>query len=43
MTNIFAVTDYIFFNFIPELIIPFILGMIIIGLVSRFTRNGLNI
>ena len=33
MSNIYLVTDYMYFNFIPSLIIPFLLGMILIGLI----------
>jgi len=43
MSDLFLVTDYILFNFIPTLIIPFILGMILIGLLTKFVRNGMNI
>jgi hypothetical protein len=43
MSDLFLVTDYIMFNFIPHLIIPLILGLIIIGLVTRFVRSGMNI
>ena len=43
MSNIYLVTDYMYFNFIPSLIIPFLLGMILIGLITRFTRNGMSI
>jgi len=42
MSNEFEVTNYILFDFIPALVIPFTLGLIIIGLVTRFVRNGLD-
>lgn len=43
MTDIFLVTDYTLFNFIPHIIIPFVFGLLIIGFVTRFIKNGLNI
>lgn len=43
MTNIYFVTSYIFFDFIPHLIIPFVLGILLIGFVIRFAKGGLNI
>lgn len=39
MSNLFLVTDYILFNFVPTLIIPFMLGILLIGLMTRFVRN----
>lgn len=42
MSNEFLVLDYILHNFIPSLIVPFILGILLIGLFTRFARN-LNI
>lgn len=43
MSDLFLVTDYIYFDFIPHLIIPFLLGIILIGLMTRFLRRGMTI
>jgi len=43
MSDLFLVTDFILFNFVPRMIIPFLLALIIIGLMTRFVRGGLNI
>jgi len=39
MSDIYLVTDHLLFNFVPTLIIPFVLGMLLIGFVTRFTRG----
>jgi len=43
MSDLFLTTDYILFDFIPTIIIPFMLGMILIGLVTKFINRGLDI
>lgn len=39
MSDLFLVTDYILFNFVPTLIIPFLMGLLLIGFMTRFIRN----
>jgi len=39
MTDPALVTGYIFTDFIPNLWVPFLAGLIIIGLLTRFARN----
>ena len=39
MSDIFQVTNYILFDFIPTLIIPFTMTLLLIGFMTRFTRN----
>jgi hypothetical protein len=39
MSNIFLVSSYILFDFIPHLIIPFLLGLLLLGFMTRFVRN----
>jgi hypothetical protein len=43
MSDIFLSTNYILFDFIPHLILPFLAGLIIIGLLTRFVRRDMNI
>lgn len=42
-TDIGAVTNFILFDFIPHLIIPFTFGILLIGMLTRFIRNGMNL
>jgi len=39
MSDLYLVTNYYFNDFIPDLLVGFILGLIIIGFVTRFARN----
>ena len=42
-SDIYDVTNYTLFHYIPFLIIPFLAGLIIIGLVTRFAKSGMNL
>jgi len=42
-SDIYDVTDYILFKYIPDLTIPFLAGILLIGLFTRFARNMNNI
>jgi len=39
MSDIFEVSNYILFDFIPALILPFLFAMLLIGFFTRFVRN----
>jgi len=39
MTDPALVIGYILTDFIPNLVIPFLAGLIILGLMTRFARN----
>jgi len=39
MSDIYLVTDHILFNFVPHLVIPFLFGMLLIGMFTRYVRN----
>lgn len=43
MSDIFLVTDHILFNFVPHLVVPFLAGILLIGLMTRFVRRGMEI
>ena len=42
-SDIFDVTDYTLFHFIPFLLIPFFFGILLIGMFTRFVRRGMEI
>jgi len=42
MSDVFQVTNYILFDYIPHLVIPFLAGMLLIGMFTRFARNMNN-
>jgi len=41
-SDIFDTTDYMLFNYIPHLIIPFLFALLLIGFITRFVRNGMQ-
>jgi len=43
MSDEFQVTNYILFDYIPNLVIPFLAGMLLIGMFTRFVKRGMDI
>jgi len=43
MTDPAGVLNYILFDFVPALMIPFTAGILLIGLLTRFIKRGMEI